>query len=162
MYTPKHLKKWTMPDSYFGEIWPDYYSSGFGQSRDSDCLEQSNFVCALEALGGETETVFIIRESHWAVGWVEWIAIHETDETALKIADDLCERVSNYPVLNEEHFSELECEEANQVWKNCYNVCERIKYIRDHRSQFDFHDYRDMLQCVRGEFFNGYASELIY
>lgn len=39
----KHIKRWTMPDSYFGETWPDYYSSGVGQSRDSDSLERSNF-----------------------------------------------------------------------------------------------------------------------
>jgi hypothetical protein len=26
-YTPKLLKRWTMPDSYFGATWPDYYGS---------------------------------------------------------------------------------------------------------------------------------------
>ena len=32
---PKHLKRWSMPPSYFGAVWPDYYSAGVGQSRDS-------------------------------------------------------------------------------------------------------------------------------
>ena len=41
----------------------------------------------LEALRGESETVIVVRESHWAVGWVEWIKIHELDTTALAIAD---------------------------------------------------------------------------
>lgn len=35
--------------------------------------------CMLRELGGESETVRVVRESHWAVGWVEWIAIHESD-----------------------------------------------------------------------------------
>lgn len=59
----------------------------------------------LEALGGETETVIVVRESHWAVGGVEWIAIHEADAMALAKADEQCERLADYPVLNEEDWS---------------------------------------------------------
>lgn len=68
MFELKHLTRWTMPDSYFGEVWPNYYRSGCGRSRDSDTLEESNFIEMLKALGGETETVLVVRESHWAVG----------------------------------------------------------------------------------------------
>ena len=161
MYEPKHLKRWTMPDSYFGEIWSNYYGSGCGQSRDSDCLERSNFECMLKALGGESETVTVVRESHWAVGWVEWIAIHQDDETALKIADDIQERLQDYPVISDDDFSEKEMEEANQVWTNCYSWQERIKYIRENRDQFEPHDFQDLLECVRGKYFIGYASELL-
>jgi len=88
-YDPEHLKRWTLPDNYFGAEWPDYFSSGVGQSRDSDALERSNFISMLDALGGETETVVVVRETHYLVGWVEWIAIHESDDKALKIADDI-------------------------------------------------------------------------
>jgi hypothetical protein len=165
MYKPKHLKRWTMPANYCGAMWPNHYSSGFGRSRDSDCLERSNFRVALAALGGESDCVTVARESHWAVGWVEWVAIEadgtpESDE-ALAIADKLQERVSNYPVLNEEDFSTLERDEADEIWANCYNVKERVRYIRAHASQFEFHDYADLLNCVRGKYFAGYASELI-
>jgi hypothetical protein len=161
-YTPKYLKLWTMPDSYFGETWPGYYSAGVGQSRDSDCLERSNFACMVRALGGESETVIVVRESHWAVGWVEWIAIQQDDGAALKIADDIKEALEDYPVIDENDFSEREQEEAESVWTNCYNAAERIKYIREHRSQFEFHNYADLLGCVRGKYFAGYASELLY
>ena len=156
-----YLKKWTRPAHYFGATWPDYYSAGVGRSRDSDCLERSNFASMLDALGGESDTVVVVRESHWAVGWVEWIAIHQSDDKALAIADEQQERLSNYPVLNEEHWSELESEEADSVWRNCYGWKERVAYIRDNRSQFEFRDYADMLGCVRGHYFAGYASELI-
>lgn len=160
-YIPQYLKRWTMPDSYFGATWPDYYGSGCGQSRDSDCLERSNFACMLKELGGESDTVLVIRESHWAVGWVEWIAIHESDDKALAIADDIQKRLRDYPVINEDHFSETEYEEANEVWTNCYNDKDRLEYVKKHRSQFDFNNYRELIEVIRGRYFNGYASELI-
>lgn len=161
MYEPKNLKRWEMPNHYFGAVWPAYYSSGFGRSRDSDCLEESNFYCALRALGGESETVNVVRESHWAVGWVEWIAIHQDDEKALAIADDLRESYEGYPVLDESDFSEREQESADSIWRDCYQPQERIDYIRKNRSQFEFRDFADILGCVRGRYFAGYASELI-
>lgn len=161
MFEPQHLKRWAMPQHYAGQVWPDYFSSGVGQSRDSDCLERSNFACMLQALGGESETVIVVRESHWACGWVEWIAVHATDETALAIADDIKGKLDDYPVINEDHWSELESEEADQVWADCFNPTERIAYIRTHRYQFDFRDFADLLACVRGKYFAGYASELL-
>ncbi len=111
-YEPKHLKPWTMPANYIGECWPATYSAGVGQSRDSDALQRSNFACALEALGGTSETVQVVRENHWAVGWVEWIAIHQDDEIALKIADALQERLEEYPILDEDHMGMLEQEDT--------------------------------------------------
>jgi hypothetical protein len=124
-YEPRNLKRWTLPDSYFGEIWPNYYSSGFGQSRDSDDLEQSNFATALKALGGESETVQVVRESHWAVGWVEWIAIHQDDDKALEIADELRDRYENYPVLDDDDWSAREWETVCSAWERS-DLRERI------------------------------------
>ena len=159
--TYTHIKHWTMPECYAGVEWPNYYSSGFGQSRDSDALERSNFQIALAALGGESETVIVVRESHWAVGWVEWIAIHESNTAALTAAEEQRERYAQYPVLDEDDCSKEEQEESDLTWKNCYSVKERIAYVREYRSQFEFHDYADMLDCIRGRYFAGYASELI-
>ncbi|WP_407156326.1 hypothetical protein [Bradyrhizobium sp. STM 3557] len=161
-FEPENLNRWTMPSNYFGEVWPAYYSAGVGQSRDSDALERSNFRSMLKAIGGESETVQVVRESHWAVGWVEWIAIHQDDETALRKADEIKGALEDYPVINEDDWSEEETSEANDVWRDCYSVAERVKYIRDHRSQFEFHDWQDMRACVRGDFFAGYASELLF
>lgn len=160
-YQPKKLPRWTMPANYAGEVWPNYYIAGCGQSRDSSALESSNFAAMLKALGGESETVIVVREGHWACGWVEWIAIDQDDARALAIADDLNERLEDYPVLDEDDWSQREQDEANDIWRDCYDAAERIAYIREHRSQFEFSDIRDMLACVRGEYFAGYASELI-
>src|SRR4029077_7155293 len=122
---PQHLKLWTRPSNYCGESWPDYYVF-LSQYRDSDCLDRSNFRSALTSLGGESETVLVVRESHWAVGWVEWLAIHQSDEKALLHADDMMDRLESYPILDESDFSELETEEANAVWRSCYDAKERI------------------------------------
>jgi hypothetical protein len=160
-FEPEYLKRWTKPDHYAGASWPEYYSSGVGQSRDSDALERSNFACMLRALGGESDTVLVVHEGHWAVGWVEWIAVHESNEDALRAADDIKRELEDYPVVNEDHWSGLEIEDANETWTNCFNDQERLAYIRENRSQFEFHDYADLIGCVRGRYFAGYASELL-
>jgi len=160
-YRPAHLKRWTMPSNYFGAVWPAYYSAGIGQSRDSDALERSNFRCMLAALGGESDTVEVVRASHWAVGWVEWIAIHQDDSRALAIADKIAARLEDYPVIDEDDWGELEQEDANETWRNCYSPGERLAYIRKFRYQFDWRDWRDLRACVRGDYFAGYASELL-
>lgn len=54
-----------------------------------------------------------------------------------------------------------ETEAAQEVWRTCYSDAERIDYIREHRSQFEFRSFADMLGCVRGRYFAGYASELL-
>src|SRR5690606_29707826 len=139
---------WTRPDHYAGAEWPEYFGAGTGQHRDSDALTRSNFRCMLRALGGESETVRVIREGHWAVGWIEWIAIHESDARALEIADGIAAALEDYPVVDESDWSELEMEEANDVWRTCYSAADRLDYVRRHRDQFEFHSFRDLLGCI--------------
>lgn len=155
------VQLWKRPDNYTGESWPGYYV-GLSRHRDSDCLTESNFQQCIDMLGGESETVHIVREGHWAVGWVEWIAVHQDNAKGVEILREIEASLAKYPVLNEEHLSELEENEANLVWSHCYTPEERVAYIRRNRSQFDFVDFAHMLEVVRGEHFNGYASELIY
>ena len=109
----------------------------------------------------ETDSRIEVSENHWAVGWVSWIAIHETDTAALKAADEMAASLENYPVLDECDLSELESEEALETWQNCYREKERLAYVRKYRSQFEFHDFADLLGCIRGKWFRGYDSELL-
>ena len=119
-YTPEHLKLWTMPQHYFGAVWPGYYVF-LSQHRDSGACTRSNFTCGLAAIGGEgqDETVQVVRESHWAVGWVEWIAIHQDNSDALRKADEIMAGLSEYAVLDTEHLSNLECDELTEYWDQC-------------------------------------------
>ncbi len=169
------FKRWTLPGSYMGAEWPEHFVF-IKQNRDSDCLTRSNFrsgMKRLEALppftppdseGAEEEisSRFAVREFHWACGWVEWIAIHETDCAALEAADKMADALEDYPILDEQDLSGLEEEEAAQVWKDCYSLKSRLDYVRKHRSQFDFQSLADLIGCVRGKYFAGYASELLH
>jgi len=122
----KALKRWSLPDSYAGAHWPEYFVF-LAQHRESDSLTRSNFICGLKAIGGESETVIVVRERHWAVGWLEWIAIHESDITALQNADGIACALEDYPVVNEDHWSELEWNEAVEYWQ-CMSIRGRAEY----------------------------------
>lgn len=130
------------------------------RTRDSGCLEESNFHAALEILGGEGDSVEVHRFGHWGPGWFELILV-DPSSPQVKDAEEIESALADYPVLDDADHSEREYEEANQVWSNCYRDADRIKYIRKHRYQFEFHSFSDMLACVRGKYFCGYASELI-
>lgn len=136
----------------------DWLVAPVSRTRDSGCLDESNFAVALQSLGGESETVEVHRFGHWGPGWFEIVLVHPSREKEVR---DMVAALADYPVLSDEDFSERETEEANRVWADCYSVKERLAYIRDNREQFDFRDFADLLGCVRGKYFAGYASELI-
>lgn len=135
--------------------------------RDSDCLERSNFECMRDALTlgvkeeSEWQGVAIERFNHWAVGWVDYLIVDPKSIETVQLAEKLRAKIDDYPVLDEEHFSRLENDEANDIWRDCYRPKERVEYIREHRSQFEFRDFADLLGCVRGKYFAGYAGELV-
>lgn len=159
-----NVSEWTRPDCYFGAEWHGFYSAGFGQSRDSDVLESSNFQTAYDelktldtelsvesqdipgALDGEC-SVQIVREGHWAVGWVEWIAIHKSNTAALDRARELCKRANDYPILDESDYSNREHEECATVWEKCFNASERADYLRRH--SYTATSLSDVFQAIR-------------
>lgn len=116
------LERWTRPDSFMAMDSGWQYSSKcfvfLGRNRDSDLLTESNFECALHELGGESDTVKVIRERHWAVGWIEWIAIHESDNKALERAREMIDSLNDYPVLNEDDFTQREWDAAQEYWES--------------------------------------------
>ena len=133
-YEPENLERWSRPDSWMAHCDEWFYTRAcfvfIGQNRDSDALARSNFECALRELGGESETVKVISESHWGCGWIEWIAIHESDHKALEIADELVAALSDYPVIDESHWSELEWNEVCELWESS-DIEDRLHYMRD-------------------------------
>ena len=133
-----------------------------GRNRDSGPLANSNFFTALELLNNERNNIVEVhRFGHWGPGWFEIIIINPKAGKTLKIAESIKRSLEDYPVLDEMDFYERELEEANEIWANCYNWGERIDYIRENRSQFEFDSFAEMLEVVRGKYFIGYASELI-
>ena len=141
-------------------------------NRDADCLTRSNFRSMVQLLGGKAtdgakgsceinSNLAIEEATHWACGWVQYLVLNPAAGELVQTAKENLQRLENYPVLDEEDFSNLEMEEANEIWANCYRPSERLEYIRKHKSQFEFRGLADLMGCVRGKYFAGYASELI-
>ena len=143
------------------------------ENRDSDCIDQSNAAiirAALKQWTGDIDDgadVEIQSHSHWAVGHVDGIVIRcrrgddGSPTEAFKALHKLATDLDAHPVLDEEDFAEREQEAADVTWRQCMSTAERLNYLRDHRDQFDFTSFADMLGCARGRYFAGYASELL-
>lgn len=128
-----HLTRYERP-AHFADFAQfdrrEYYVLG-GQHRESDTVTRSNHRSILRALGGESDTVMVVRDSHWAVGWVEAIYIHESDSKALAIAEEIADKLEAYPVVNEDDWSELVYETASEYWASM-SVADRLYYCQKH------------------------------
>jgi len=147
---------------YYVENREDWFIAPLTHNRDSDILTESNWDVFFKLMGKENEDTFEIhRFGHWGPGWFEIILINPANKALVKIGEDTESSLADYPILDEMDFSERENEEAGRIWADCYDTKGRIEYIREHRSQFDFRNMADLVGCVRGNYFAGYASELI-
>jgi hypothetical protein len=156
----KNPSGWDSLSNYLGEIPEPEWLCVLTRNRDSDCLTESNWSCALKQLGGEGDNVTIDRFGHWACGWWEALSV-KAGSPQHRIAQEIKSSLSDYPVLDEDDFCNLEQEEAGRVWQDCYRDRDRIEYIREHRNQFDFYNYAELLGCARGKYFAGHAGELL-
>lgn len=154
--------------AYFGEnaTWLIAYTT----QRDADCLDESNFAFIERELRslpefkswqGDEEPITTERFSHWAVGWIDYLIINPEFSAGIELTEKLREKLEDYPCLDEEDWSQRESDAANRIWRECYPVKDRVEYIRKNRREFDFRGFEDLLGCVRGKYFSGYASELI-
>ena len=108
------MQKWSRSENYIGESYFDYYVL-LSRHRDSGLVEESNFQSALNALNGESDTVKVIRFSHWAVGWIEVILIHESDKEAIDKGNEIEKSLKNYPILDEDVFGEMVTEKESEM-----------------------------------------------
>lgn len=153
----QHLKPYVRTENYVGATWYGYYTVD-GRHRDSDVLTNSNWDCWVKWLaellgpesteigeeteeqerafpgGGERSAIFnwtICRESHWAVGWIEIIRVHSSNDPAkLAQIDEKLERLDGYPVFDEQHFSDAEQEEYDRCWRQLGADKDYVRAIR--------------------------------
>lgn len=95
-------------------------------------LSYSNFQVALEMLNGESETVQVHRFGHWGPGWFEIIIVDPNSEQA-QIAHDIERALEDYPVLDEEDYSQRQWDTAQAYWDSM-SLGERIEVCK----RFDF------------------------
>jgi hypothetical protein len=85
-----------------------------GRHRDSGLLDQSNWIVVTEDMEKRfPDDVDLVRFGHWAVGWVEEMFVRIRDEhgrltPAFEAAAIWKEKLDDYPIADEMHFSELE------------------------------------------------------
>jgi hypothetical protein len=88
-----------------------------GRNRDSDCLANSNFDCAFTSLGGESDDCEVHSFDHWACGWLE-IIIVRPDTDCARTAEEIESSLANYPVLDEDDFSQRENDAYDEAWNS--------------------------------------------
>lgn len=113
-----------------GETFEGYYV-GPKVHRDSSIMQKSNFDAALKMLGGESaegRDVVVANSSHWAVGWIDEIFVHKDAEDKVAILEDILERLSNYPILDEDDYQQRETEANDENYKD-YGRDEALKIL---------------------------------
>jgi len=131
VFSEKNMYK--RPSDYFGMDWFGY-AHLIGRTRDSGCLENSNWETACEWLSKwlecEESGVEIRACNHWAVGWTEEIMIKETaPDEAIDVAYKILKKIEDYPILNENLYNELVDKYAQDTWE-CMDTEEREEALR--------------------------------
>jgi len=119
-----------IPDyAYFGDLEKgDLWANTFSQHRDSDALDRSNFQVISQDLESRfPDDVEIEGASHWAVGWTESVVVRMLDDEgnitdAARAVFEWRDALSDYPVADESHYSELEHEELMESFDQAYSV----------------------------------------
>lgn len=109
---------------------PDRWAIFYTHNRDSDTLEESNaraiakdmkpYLDGKGALKKSDPDVVPEDHAHWAVGWVEGYSIRVFNKKnqitpAFRKYHELQEKIAEYPVLDENDYSERELEEKYQM-----------------------------------------------
>lgn len=147
------------PCVYYGDRGDWWVAAG--QHRDSDVTERSNFrvmTRRLEAI--EASACAVEREDHWAVGWVEHLLVnpHSKKKGALRrqiLA--MHQAVEEYPILDETDHSELENQDCEETWQNCFSTKDRVRYLRDRLRAYK--PFRTARRAVAGDW--SAAAELL-
>jgi len=121
-------------------------------TRDSGILDNTNFECALEALGGESEDCVILRFGHWACGWIEHIFVSEKLKTK---AEEMENSLADYPILNEARYSENIWNACSDYWEHAdlrerIYRCSRagISILQARHNEFNSDLFEELESCV--------------
>ena len=145
--------RWARSSNYFGEDLSKMYCI-VSRSRDSELVETSNWQVAQEILIEVDEDIAdrVHGFNHWAVGWIDELMIPDDAPDDLLIAcADIRDRLTDYSILDEEHYSQLELDTAiNNINDACKSrgldeptISKVIEYLNDAQlvHEHDGHGY---------------------
>lgn len=155
---------WDSLENFAGEIPDKNLLVLLTRNRDSDLLTESNWETVLEHLGGESDSVQIIRHGHWACGWIEYLMIDSSDKEMVALAESVEKALSDYPVWDEDDFSRREWEYACKYWEQA-SIKERVAIIQQCGRTSTHPEYRTSVFAARRDEFpkddNGRIFEYI-
>ena len=95
-------------ETYVGDTLDPNWQVSIYQSSMGDVLEECNFTVFLERLGGLSDTVQVHRVGFAGDGWYEFVAINASDTEAIKKAGEMFDQLKDYPILDEDRFTQAE------------------------------------------------------
>ncbi len=110
-----------------GPNFSEYYEGPMKLGNHPNALDDSNFRVALVMLGPEEDCSIEVHSfGHWAYGSYEQILVHESDAYSLAILQGIADKLADYPILDEEDYSNLTVERMNELWINL-SLTERVE-----------------------------------
>lgn len=97
------------------------------RNRDSGILTESNWECQLDTLELAQAEYEIHRFGHWAHGWFDIALVHPDHA---EVVEEIENRLVDYPVLNEDHYSRAEFEAIQDYWENM-RLRERVELCHE-------------------------------
>ena len=122
--------------AYWGErplfdTWGVWKSQAL--TRDSQIISESNWTEILKALKEiepEGENWEVFQASHWACGWIDQIIYNTECEAIVEKLVELECAIDDYPILNEDDWSERESEAVQKYWSEL-SLNEKIEYCAE-------------------------------
>jgi hypothetical protein len=118
-----------------------------GTNRDADCLTRSNWDSMIATLehetdDDETETWEEHSFNHWGPGWFS-IVIVKPGSVAESLVTEMARALEDYPVLDDELFSQYETDEAELAWTNLslherFDLCQEASGVSIFAARHDY------------------------
>src|SRR6266550_2530360 len=108
---------WDSLANFAGTIPDKHLLVLLSRNRDSDLLAESNWDTVLKFLGGESDSVQIVRHGHWACGWIEYLMIDGRDTDTVTLAESVESKLEDYPIFDEEDYSNRTYAAAFEYWE---------------------------------------------
>lgn len=128
-------------------------------TRDTGALSKSNFKTAREILDHAGATYEAIRFGHWGSGWFEIIVVEPT-EIGLRVAGEIACSLENYPVLDDEDYSDCEYEAVRDNW-DAWQEWDFLNHLERMLSERAFQlikDNREMLFAFVSDYGYNYSG----
>lgn len=113
---------WNLDTEAADRDWSAIGIGPVGQHRDSDALDRSNFAIVSadlrERFGDAVDTASF---GHWGVGWIEEVIFDAGRPDVADAVQAWRDALADYPVADDEQFSQLEWEDNHPHDGRCYS-----------------------------------------